>query len=165
MRKLLTLTMAVALLLMSIPAASAGPNARPFKASMEGSVFFVGDPACTNNPWSLRTDSAATGRVSHLGRTTMTARHCTPGGTSVEGGEMTLVAANGDQMFIEYEAFAPPPNENGIVVVEGDFEIVGGDGRFEEAHGGGDLYVLVVFEGFGDPEWAASWKLHGTIGY
>ena len=165
MRKLLILWMALALLLIAIPAAGAEPNARPFKGSMSGSVTFEVDPKCDNNPWSMRTDSQATGVVSHMGRSTMTSSHCTPAAVEIEGGEMTLTAANGDQVFIDYAGTAPPPNEDGIIVVDVEFVIRGGDGRFDGATGGGDMIGFIVFEGFGDPEWPASWVWQGTIGY
>ena len=157
MRRKMMLLMALVLLLTVAPAAVAEPGSRPFKGSMSGSVTFEPDPGCDNNPWLMRTDSQATGTVSHLGRTTMTSAHCTPAGASIDGGEMALVAANGDRVFITYEGTASPPNADGIIVADVDFVIIGGDGRFEGATGGGDMTALIVFEGFGDPEWAASW--------
>ena len=149
-----------------VTAANAHSDSRPFKGSLTGSVLFVPDENCTNNPWTMRTDSVAKGNVSHLGRTDMTSHHCTPAGTEVAGGEMTLVAANGDEVYIEYAGFAPGPDpDTGIIYVELEYEIVGGDGRFEGAHGGGEMTVHVVFEGFEDFEWPATWSWTGTIGY
>jgi hypothetical protein len=96
----------------------------------------------------------------------MTSHHCTPAGTEIAGGEMTLVAANGDEVYIEYAGFAPGPDPvTGIIYVEVDYVIVGGDGRFEGVHGGGEMTVDVVFEGMDDLEWAATWSWTGTIGY
>ena len=164
MRKILTLTVAAVLLLMSIPAASAKSDARPIKGVMSGELLFIGDADC-DNPWKLRTASAATGNISHLGRTEMNAGHCTPTGPLAEGGEMTLTAANGDQVFIEYEGLAAPLNEDGIIIVDVDFVVVGGDGRFDGAHGHGDMIVFAVFEGFDDFAWPATWVLNGEIGY
>ena len=165
MRKILVLSMAAALLLTAVPAAGAKPDTRPFKGSMSGSITFEVDPSCDNNPWFMRTDSHATGNVSHLGRTTMTGSHCTPAAAAIESGEMTLVAANGDRVFIEYGGTAFPPNEDGIVIADVSFAIVGGEGRFEGAGGGGDMTGFIVFEGLDDPEWVASWVWNGTIGY
>lgn len=161
MRKLLLLSMVLALLV-AAPGAGARPDARPFKGSMDGSVTFPLDGTC---PTLRRTDSQATGNVSHLGRATMTSAHCTPGAGTIEGGDMTLVAANGDRVLIEYHGFAGPPNDEGIVVADVVFEIVGGDGRFDGAHGGGEMTAYILFEGFNDPEWAARWVWSGTIGY
>ena len=162
MRKSLVLLMALCLLLIVVPAAGAESEARPFKGSMSGSISFAPDKTCAT---LLRTDSQATGNVSHLGRATMTSAHCTPGAGWIEGGDLILVAANGDRVFITYEGAAPPPNADGIIVADIDFIITGGDGRFEGASGGGDMTGLIVFEGLSDPEWAASWNWSGTIGY
>ena len=165
MRKILVLLMALALLLIAVPAAGAEPDARPFKGSMSGSITFEMDPSCDNNQWLLRTDSLATGNVSHMGRSLMASSHCTPAAAEIDGGEMTLTAANGDRVFIEYTGTAPPPNAAGIIVVDVEFVIIGGDGRFDGASGGGDMTGFIVFEGIEDPEWPASWVWQGTIGY
>ena len=165
-RTLVILAVAALTLAGLVSAASARSSERPFKGSMEGSVLFVPDAGCTNNEWLMRTDSIATGSVSHLGRTDMTSHHCTPAATDVAGGEMTLVAASGDKVYIEYAGFAPGPDpDTGIIHVELDYVIVGGDGRFEGAHGGGEMTVDVVFEGFDDFEWPATWSWTGKIGY
>ena len=164
MRKVMMLLVALALLMVVVPAAGADSGTRPFKGSMSGSITFALDPSC-ENPWLMRTDSQATGNVSHPGLTTMTSAHCTPAAGWIEGGEMTLVAANGDRVFVDYEGTAPPPNADGIIVADIDFVITGGDGRFAGATGGGDMTGLIVFEGIGDPEWAASWVWSGAIGY
>lgn len=164
MRKILVLWMALALLLIAIPAAGAKSNARPFKGSMSGSITFEADLGCINPPL-MRTDSQATGNVSHMGRSTMTSSHCTPSAGEIEGGEMTLTAANGDQVFMDYMGTAQPPDEDGIIVVDVEFVITGGDGRFDGATGGGDMTGFIVFEGIDDPEWPASWVWQGTIGY
>lgn len=165
MRKILILTMAAVLLLMSVPAASAKPDARPFKGAVSGALLFVHDEGCTDNPWELRTNSVASGNITHLGRTEMEGGHCTPTGPTSDGGKMTLTAANGDHVFIDYVGTAAPPNAEGIVVVELEFDIVGGDGRFDGASGGGTGNVFAVFEGFEDFDWPATWVFEGTIGY
>lgn len=153
----------------AIPAAGARPDSRPFKGSLVGSADFIQGTgtspfACHNyKGGNLRTDSHATGTASHMGRTSMTSQHCTPEGVDISGGEMTLVAANGDEVYVEYLGTAPPSTE--VIVVDLDFTILGGTGRFEGAHGGGKMTVYVVFEGFGDFEWPATWVWDGTIGY
>jgi hypothetical protein len=166
MRRYLTILAIGALVVAGLAtAASARSDSRPFKGSVDGVVFFVPDTECPND-FSLRTDSEATGTVSHLGRTTMTSQHCTPDGTDIAGGTMTLVGANGDAVFIEYAGTAPPPDpDTGIITVDLVYVIVGGDGRYEDAHGGGDMVASVVFEGFDDMEWPGSWSWTGRIGY
>ena len=103
-----------------------------------------------------------------MGAIEMTSLHCTPAGDSITGGRMTLVAANGDELDLEYSGTGPFPSGlpiGAVIHVDGEFTIVGGTGRFESAMGSGTFDAHVVFEGFGDPEWAASWRFAGTIGY
>jgi hypothetical protein len=154
-----------------VSAAGADSSMRPFKGSLVGEVTF-NEVSLTTCPATdvffggLSTDSEASGTVSHLGRTTMSSSHCTPAGETIEGGEMTLVAANGDQVSIHYSGYAPFPGEGTeFIDAELDFEIVGGTGRFEGATGGGELWARIAFEGFDDPAWAATWHWDGVIGY
>lgn len=160
-----------ALLLMGVPGSvDADSSSRPFDGTLRGEVTFpfVGDecPASDVFLGGLRTDSEASGVVTHLGRTTMTSQHCTPAGAAIEGGEMTLVAANGDMVYLEYTGTAPPPGPDGVIVVAVDFDIVGGTGRFDGATGGGQMTAYVVFAGFETPAWPATWVWEGAvIGY
>jgi hypothetical protein len=167
MRRIIVIVAVCAVALAALTTAAAARSSdRPFKGSLEGSVLFVPDERCTNNEWLLRTDSIATGNVSHLGKTEMTGNHCTPAAADVEGGEMILVAANGDEVHIDYSGFAPPPDpETGLITVDIEYVITGGNGRFAEASGGGDMTVEVVFEGFEDMEWPATWSWTGRIDY
>lgn len=165
-RIIVLLTMGVLVLAALATAAVARSDDRPFKGSLEGSVLFVPDETCTNNEWLLRTDSVASGTVSHLGKIEMTSKHCTPAESDVEGGEMVLVAANGDEVFIDYTGVASAPDpETGLITAEIDYVISGGNGRFEGATGGGEMTAVIVFEGFDDPEWAATWSWSGRIDY
>jgi hypothetical protein len=145
---------------------------RPFKGSIVGeSTFpFVGFDICPQSDlfWGgLRTEGSATGTASHMGKVEMTSQHCTPAGAEITGGAMTLVAANGDEVYVEYSGLTPGPipGVGEVIVVDIDFEIVGGSGRFADAEGGGSMTAYVVFEGFGDPSWASTWVWEGTIGY
>jgi hypothetical protein len=167
-RAILILVMcATAVAAWATPAAS-DPGARPFAAWTTGVAAFVPfDPAVC--PVGLRTESSATGYARHLGAIEMRSWHCTPPGADITGGTMTFVAANGDEVHLEYEGTAaldPSTAKIGDVFpVFVDFEIVGGTGRFDDATGGGTSVAWVVFEGLGDPEWAATWFFVGTIGY
>jgi len=79
---------------------------------------------------------------------------------------MTLAAANGDEVSITYSGAAPFPGPGTeVIVVEMDFEVVGGTGRFAGATGGGEMTGYIVFAGFDAPVWPASWVWEGTIGY
>lgn len=46
-----------------------------------------------------------------------------------------------------------------------EFKVVGGSGRFKDAVGGGTMVIEIVFQGFEDPVWPATWAWNGTIGY
>lgn len=162
----------LASLFMSALAAPAGADSdsRPFKGSVHGTVSFAPfTPGCFNNDgFNLSSVGEATGKVSHMGKTTMSSAHCTPdmGVDEILGGEMTLVAANGDKVFIAYEGTAPFPGPGtDVIIADIDFEILDGTGRFADATGGGDMTAYIVFEGFDDLEWAASWYWKGRIGY
>lgn len=99
----------------------------------------------------------------------MQSLHCSPPGPAISGGAMTITAANGDEIEFEYDGTAyldPATAQIGdVFTVEGDFDIVGGTGRFDGATGGGEFTAWVVFEGFGDFEWPATWLWTGTISY
>ena len=173
MRKMLVMLAVLGLVTVGLIApVGADSSSRPFKGSVTGEVTFpfVGEGICPATDvflGGLRTDSEATGTVSHLGRTTMTSSHCTPLFETIAGGEMTLVAANGDEVIIHYWGSAPfpIPGVTEFIDVDLDFVIVGGTGRFEGATGGGEMQARAVFEGFMDPAWPASWHWDGTIGY
>lgn len=150
---------------------SADPGARPFTGSVTGEVQFNEVPITVCAPSAtvfggLRTESSALGQSTHLGRTVMTSLHCTPAGDDFGPGMMTLTSAQGDQVWIEYVGSAPFPGA-GTTVIEAtiQFDIVGGTGRFEDAVGGGTMAASIVFEGFEDPAWPATWSWSGTIGY
>ncbi len=77
-----------------------------------------------------------------------------------------MVAANGDEVYLEYAGVSSPPDpDTGILVSATDFVIIGGTGRFEGAEGSGVFTAYVVFEGIGDPEWPVSFVWEGSIGY
>jgi hypothetical protein len=147
------------------PAALADEWSRPFKGTVVGEVSFAPDASCPNFG-GLRTDSDAVGIISHLGRSRMASHHCTPAGPAITDGEMTLIAADGDRVFMTYAGTAPFPGPGTeVIVATMEFEIVGGTGRFTDASGGGDMTGYIVFAGFDVMVWPASWVWEGTIGY
>jgi hypothetical protein len=165
MRPLLLLAFAAAVVTIPLAAGSAGANAasRPFKGSMSGAVTFVVDTGC---PFGMRSDSAATGTASHFGKFTFESSHCS--GVTFAG-EEAIVAANGDELFADYENFGPPvplPSEVGTVYdIPVVFTITGGTGRFSDATGGGYMTAHLTFMGLGVPTWPCTWDWQGTIGY
>jgi hypothetical protein len=166
MRKILTL-LAVSGLLVAVLAAPAGadPDARPFKAVMYGELSWQQTTEC---PGPVLTHSEATGQASHLGRSTMTGDHCTPAGNEYGPGAMTLVAANGDEVHMEYHGVCPPWMDlpiGEVLTCSLEFEIVGGTGRFADATGEGSGTASLVWLGIGEPRTAGWWAWNGTIGY
>lgn len=163
------LAVAVASMLVFAVAAGADPASRPFKGSVSGAVTFVNDtncPALFPDGPTLRTNWAATGTASHLGKISMSGTHCSG---VVFAGDMTLVAANGDKVFAHYESVGPPvfpPAEVGVVYdVPSEFDVTGGTGRFENAVGSGQLPAHITNMGLGVPVWPVTWDVLGTIGY
>jgi hypothetical protein len=176
MRKTIAmLTMCFAVVLGVGTPAVADSDARPFKGSVSGEVAFVPVDAelCPQSELlfgSLKSSAAGTGTITHLGKTRMTAEHCTPAGDLITGGEMTLVAANGDVVYLEYAGMIPFPGPEVQIgdVFSGnlEFTIVGGTGRFDDAAGEGTITAYVTFGGLGSPVWpGATWTYEGTIAY
>ena len=161
--RLLALAAAVVTLLVTAVAVQASPASRPFKGLMTGTATFVADTGC---PLGLRTNTAATGTAAHLGAFTYASSHCS-GFTFA--GEQTIVSANGDKLFADYESVGPPvfpPSEVGTVYdVPTAFTITGGTGRFADATGSGAMTAHITFMGFGVPVWPITFQWSGTIGY
>jgi hypothetical protein len=169
MKRIILIAVACALVLLVFTAAASAKRVdRPFKGCVSGQVVFTPDPA-SPSPTGLWTDSSAVGCVSHLGRTVMSSRHPTPTGDTITGGNMKLVAANGDEVWIAYSGSAPFPvmGVPSTIVVAVDFTIVGGSGRFAHASGGGKMTGYVEFPGeLTLGPWPAHWTWHhATIRY
>ena len=168
MKRIMLIAVACALVLLVFSAtASAKRPDRPFKGCVSGQVVFTPDPA-SPSPTGLWTDSFAVGPVTHLGRTVMSSRHPTPTGDTITGGNMKLVAANGDEVWIAYSGYAPLPviGVPSTIVVDVDFTIVGGSGRFAHASGGGEMTGYVEFPGeLTLGPWPARWTWTAAIRY
>lgn len=159
---------ALAALGVSVAAADTGGTDRPFKGKIVGSASFRPDSGCL--PTGLRTLSTAEGTASHLGRVSMSSRHCTPPANAITGGEMTLVAANGDELRMTYAGTcsAPPfPPVGGVITCTTHDVVVGGTGRFADATGEAHFTALVTNAGLGPPppDWPATWIWDGTLSY
>jgi hypothetical protein len=116
----------------------------------------------------VRSNMDATGRVSHLGRSTMTGDHCTPQGADYGPSVMTLIAANGDEVHMDYHGACPPLDTvpiGGVLTCSLEFDVDGGTGRFADATGEGSGTVSLIWLGMGEPRTTAWWTWAGTIGY
>lgn len=190
----------VAILVFSaIPMAMAGPGGtdRPFKGEVSGLIQFGGEgnPDGLTNVLScdeanlpgvppevveyfrVTTFTSADGRGSHLGRTHLEFAHC-PGLTGLVGGQLAMIAANGDVLYGEYDGVYA---EDGIhVFVEFLPEITEGScvllndapcestGRFADASGHAEMIAFGVQTDPDDPfvpwSWWATWT-GGELSY
>ena len=132
-------------------------------------VFDFSSDAClpvTNAPW--QTVSNLSGNLTHMGRSEYFSTHCsTLDGTSLVNGVATLVAANGDEIWLTYTAelispLLPPPV---VLVYLVENVVVGGTGRFEDASGEIASLAYVTIEAFTDPSSPLDFDFAGTIIY
>jgi hypothetical protein len=176
MRRLTAIVTICLLALFGLVGPSAASSShRPFHGTVSGEATFpaVSDAVCPpSSVWvgGRQTVSEADGVASHLGNVHMTSAHCTPLTDKLVGGDMTLVAANGDQLFMDYSGtcpFDPFSAVPGVTVLtcQTELTVTGGTGRFDGASGHADMVGRVLFEGFGDPAWAGTWTWNGWIGY
>jgi len=145
------LTLLLACFSATVVSAGDNPYPRPFFGSMTGEgTFDFTSGACldvTGAPW--QSISSLVGNLTHLGLSEYHSTHCsTLDGFHLVGGEATLVAANGDEIWLTYSGelispFLPPPV---VLVYEVHNVVVGGTGRFEGASGEIMILVFVTIE-------------------
>lgn len=168
------LAAAVALLLLAALPSSAsdhGDTELPFTAVLSGSdVTFNTDSAeidarCDSEFAFSVTTFRGSGQATHLGRVGFVAEHCSldfgQGPGPYEQGQLTLYAANGDQLKATYTNGVSDPTNFPVIAFRDDFSFVdGGTGRFTFASGGGVETGLFHF--FTD-EFTV--QMNGTITY
>ena len=80
------------------------------------------------------------GEIMHAGLSHGTANQCIQGtpqtGLTITDGILTFTTANGDVLIVSY-AHATISLVNGLFIVDGQFSVTGGTGRFEGASGAG----------------------------
>ncbi|WP_151633475.1 hypothetical protein [Noviherbaspirillum aerium] len=127
------------------PLAHAGSKDVPLKATLNVEEHLGQLPKCigANNeapgPGGTITGS---GQASHLGSVTLNASHCIAPGNGTQlviyRGELMFTAANGDLAYGRYSGVLTP-TAPGVFRFQGDFHITGGNGRFDDASGNGQL--------------------------
>ncbi len=143
-----TLTKACALAATAVlslaPMAGATPTAshpQPIFGTTAGPDAYASPDTCPPGA-AWRFFGSGTGRMSHLGTVTVTNNHCTYlGDSSVSGGQLTMTAANGDELFMTYSGGFELVFEGGNPVrsdITLEWDIVGGNGRFDGATGSGE---------------------------
>jgi hypothetical protein len=133
----------------------------PFSGDVTGEANFATNPKGCAAGFTTITD--AKGQALHMGLTSWHSEHCVVNGSSIEGGELVLTAANGDQVHVAYSGSCAL---DGMTVnCTGPAVISGGTGRFEHASGTAQWSGAIAFEGFDDVSWAGRWWWKGTIVY
>lgn len=133
-RQLASLMLALAATGLLAGTATAAPT--PLKGRFVQSGVIAPSAACQG----LANTTSGDGQATHLGRTGWAGTACVsfgPQGIVVRNGQLTLTAANGDQLFATFAASGGPPASDGSFHLDGTFTVVGGTGRFEGATGGG----------------------------
>jgi hypothetical protein len=130
----------------SLAALAAAPGAavgeeRPFKASLTGNAHL----SPTDDPFVLRNDETGMGTATHLGAFTWADVEFAdfdeiPGGVAVSA-SFTMTAANGDQLYGTFESVGYF-DEDGNLVIHGEYQFTGGTGRFADATGSGDIDAI-----------------------
>lgn len=155
-------------ILMVVPAASAGKGGsdRPFQAWFTGEVHWEFTEHCAEPPVTTLV-TGAVGNATHMGRVTTDWAHC-PANDAADDGTITIVAANGDELWGMYDY---PGIDEGEPIT-----FVGGTGRFADASGAAYVTydVELTFRDGCDPEsdplmclTYSPWSAHltGTINY
>src|SRR5262245_1910893 len=132
--------------------------ARPFKATLTGNAHpdFTNFPVVTNH-------ETGEGQATHLGRFLWEDDEVavfSPDGTLAVEGTFTMTAANGDQIFGEFtrSGFI---DEQGNLIIHGNYSFTGGTGRFADVTGTGELDAV----GGGGPDFPIQGSFQGTIDY
>jgi hypothetical protein len=117
-------------------------QSRPFTGSWTG-VTVSADP--TNAP-VISIVSEGSGQLTHFGRYDMSSPHTTNVVTNFTAGEQIFTAANGDTMTAYCEGTPLPDFSTGNLVVSGalECEIVSGTGRFADATGSYEFYLVAT---------------------
>src|SRR5207249_4182621 len=128
----------LAALTLSAPAMAAGQPV-PFKARSSGVVTTVGFDPVAGIAYA-RVEGQ--GQATHLGRFTETGDAAVDLATGNARGTWTLTAANGDMLFLEFEAKPTIDPTHGVAA----FTVVGGTGRFQGASGSYQQIITFTVE-------------------
>ena len=164
-RAIAVMTVGLVSALTLVAPVAADSQARPIKGQVSGDVVFVegGDYAeCDAGYPGMGAEYVAYGNMAHLGKTMMVGSHCA---SESAAGSLTLVAANRDEIHVDYTAVAPCDYLPDMTATcDYDATVTGGTGRFEDATG--ELELNVYFTDVSSfPVWPGEFTWTGTIGY
>jgi hypothetical protein len=114
----------------------------PFTAQLDGNAHL----SPTDVPWIIRNDETGDGEATHLGQFTFESVEFVdfsrfPAFVSVNGA-FRMTAANGDRLDGTYTTVGILDFATDNLMVQGQFRITGGTGRYANASGGGDLSAI-----------------------
>ena len=142
--------------------ASNAPEAQavaPFRATIAitESIQQIGAPPCI-----LVGDISGTGQATQLGRVTVVSSDCinpiSQTAFSFSSNQLVLTVASGEQIFAMYNGILT--SEDGVGIISGGYQIVGGTGRYAQATGAGTV------EGVEDLSTGKGFvQLNGTFSY
>jgi hypothetical protein len=159
----------VALALACATPAHAAPGSRPFKASLDLDQRSGRSTVCLGPQGQPGTAGqlSGTGHATHLGAVQFAGFHCLSfrlnQPTNVTNGTMTMTAASGDTLRADYSGLISLVSP-GVYAFEGNYFIVEGTGRFQEASGSGALFGTLQGE-FAPTGQPFSLTADGRIGY
>jgi len=131
---------------------------RPFMAMLAGNAHLTPTPY----PAVLLNHETGGGQATHLGQFEWEDDEVATfgaGGVSVVA-SFTITAANGDKVYGEFTS-SGSFDQDGNLVIEGSYEIVGGTGRFDGASGSGIIDAVA----FLSPGFPFIGQFNGTIDY
>jgi hypothetical protein len=154
----------------------------PFEGSLDGVANFTFDPAerearCRTTDVPFITQSAGSGNATHMARLTWSSSHCTelPAGEPppyyvFERGKQILVAANGDEIHLDYTAEQIDPideDDPQPMTLVGHGTITWGTGRFVNAAGWIEMRgnVRLPPAGLEAPDWPLHFDFEGRISF
>jgi len=181
MKKKTTILLAVglAVILLSslyfvgIATAAKGGTDLPFKATLTGTARWEFPGSTPANCTDVTTFTEATGQATHMGKIEAIGYHCPAEPDNESDGILTLISANGDELYATYD-YDPMSESNEIPIT-----LNGGTGLFADAFGPViltyDVVPQFIPECNPDPDpflcmdfsipWPWSATLTGTISY
>ncbi len=147
---------------------------RPFRASLQGEVAFLAreEGRCRTMDLPFITASAGTGGATHMGQVRFDGDHCfeaaagpPPPHGLFERGQMTLVAANGDELHTVYDGEQTTAVFSNPTLGTAEYVFSGGTGRFADASGWAHAEIYVEVPADGADPWPIRLVLEGQITY
>lgn len=126
------------LFIIQMATAAEGGTDLPFKATLAGTARWEFPGSTPANCIVVTTITEATGQATHMGQVEALFFHCPADPDIVDDGRLTLIAANGDELYGTYN-YDPLSESNAFPVT-----LSGGTGLFADATGNISLTYEVV---------------------